>query len=38
MTTCWYCKKCGKITDEFESDKKTLELCPKCRGENEDDI
>jgi DNA-directed RNA polymerase subunit RPC12/RpoP len=36
MTSYWYCKRCGKITDEFES--KENEECPECRGENEDNI
>jgi len=34
MTKWWYCPKCGKVTDEFESSK--TEICPKCRKkENE---
>ena len=29
MTIWWYCPKCNKVTDEFESEE--FQECPKCK-------
>ena len=42
MTIWWYCPKCGKVTDEFESEEldelaqqSIIHLCPKCKDKND---